>query len=218
MSARPRQLNPSETAMFNADMSRLPADHQSDVALKWRERCINMMREHMNPVADGLGIAAAGLYTGAIGWWDGYNEANRDAMILQWQTVTAPNLQLSPETHPEPFQDVVGPDGAVLHKALTDPRSFLYMNKTAYPTIGFALAGAVGLGGPTYNRYLLAPAIGGVGYLVGSKFRDLAYKAALRKASSNGQLASAGNGNGAPGNGNGNGNAGNPWGGYPRAA
>jgi hypothetical protein len=217
--------------MFNADMARLPVEHQSDVALKWRERCINMMRETMNPLADGLGIAAAGLYTGAIGWWDGYNEAARDKLIVQWQTVTAPNLGVSAETHPEPFQDVVGPDGQVLHKAVSDPRGFLYLNKTAYPTIAFALMGAVGLGGPTYNRYLMAPAIGGVGYLIGSKFRDLAYKASVKKDA--GQLASAANGgaaglpggNGAPtngGNGNGNGNgaeADNPyWGGFPRVA
>ncbi len=52
----PRQLNPSETAMFTADIARLPVEHQADVALTWRERCVAIMQEHMNPLADGLAL------------------------------------------------------------------------------------------------------------------------------------------------------------------
>ena len=223
----PRQLNPSETAMFTADIARLPVEHQADVALTWRERCVAIMQEHMNPLADGLAVATAGIYTGAIGWWDGYNEAQRDKLIVEWQQVTAPGLGVDANAVQTPFQDVYDANGQLVHKRVSDPRDWLRMNRTLYPTVGLALTAVIGVGGPTYNRFFLAPAVGGVGYAVGSWFRDMAYKAAQKKAMAS---ANGGNGNGVNGGGtgngadagngtaNGNGGEGNPYGGYPRAA
>lgn len=218
--ARPRQLNPAETAMFTADMSRLPPEHSADVALKWRERCINLMREHMSPLADGLAITGAGAYSMGLGWWDGVNEQKRDDLVLEWQQVTGPNLGIDTNAVRTPFQDVYDANGQLVHKAVADPRKWLRVPKALYPTAAFAIAAGVGVGGPTYNRYLMAPAVGGVGYVVGSWFRDMAYRSAQKKAAANGngQLAGGnGNGNG-NGNANGNGGQGNPYRGYPRAA
>ena len=56
----PRQLNPEETALFAADMSRLPTEHGADVALKWRERCINIIQAYQNPLADTLACREIG--------------------------------------------------------------------------------------------------------------------------------------------------------------
>ena len=111
---RPRQLNPAETAMYAADNARLPPEHQADVSLKWRERCIAVIQAHMNPVADGLSIVAAAGYTGLLGWWDGGNEGKRDDLVTTWRTVTAPELGIDPNAVREPFQDVYNAQGQLV--------------------------------------------------------------------------------------------------------
>jgi hypothetical protein len=168
--------------MYATDNARLPPEHQADVSLKWRERCIAIIQAHMNPVADGLSIVVAAGYTGLVGFWDGANEGKRDDLVTAWRTTTAPELGIDPNTVREPFQDVYNAQGQLVHKAVKDPRRFMRVNKTVYPTIGLALGGGIGAAyGWRGSRYLMAPALGGVGYLTGSMFRDMAYRKHLQK-------------------------------------
>lgn len=206
---RPIQLNPTRTAAYAADNARLPPEHQADVSLAWRERCIMILRAHMNPIADGLSIVGAGVYTGLIGWWDGVNEGKRDAVVTQWREVTAPGLGVDPSAVREPFQDVFNAQGELVHKGVKDPRRWLRCNKTVYPTLALALVGGVATTmGWMGSRYIVAPAIGGVGYLTGSMFRDMAYRSQLKK-----QEAAA-----VPVTETEQGGADNPYAGYPQVA
>lgn len=202
----PRQLNPAETAMFHADMERLPTEHRTDIALGWRERCINLMRANANPLADGLAVTEAGVVTMGLGWWDGANEAKRDQLILDWQQVEGPNLGIDTNAVQTPFQDVYDANGKLVHKAVADPRKFWKIPKPLWPTFGFGIMAATGLGGPTYNRFLVAPVMGGVGYVVGSWFRDMAYRTAQAKLAQPVPTEQSSGGEG------------NPYNGYPRAA
>lgn len=167
--------------MYAADNSRLPPEHQADVSLKWRERCIAVMHATMNPVADGLCMIVGAGYTALLGWWDGGNEGKRDDLVMEWRTMTAPGLGIDPDTVREPFQDVYNAQGELVHKAVKDPRRFLRLNKTVYPTLTLALGGSLGAAyGWRGSRYVMAPALAGVGYLVGSTTRDMAYRAHLK--------------------------------------
>lgn len=206
---RPRQLNPAETAMFQADMSRLPDEHKADTALQWRERCVEIVRQYMSPVAEGSAIALGGTFSAGLGYWMGLNEYKRDQMTLEWQQVTAPNLGIDAAKVRTPFQDVYDAGGQLVFKGLKDPTKWL-VPKGVYPTAAFAIAGIAGVGGPMYNRFVSAPAIAGTGFLLGSWIRDVAYKRAHEQ-----QTATPDQGEQA---GNGNGGEGNPYRGYPRAA
>jgi hypothetical protein len=208
---KPRQLNPSETAMYSADNATLPPEHQADVSLAWRERCISVMRSTMNPLADALSLATAGGYMGLMGWWDGANEVKRDGLVEEWRNGTAPSIGVDPSVVREPFQDVFNDQGAQVHKAVKDPRGWFRVNKTAYPTIALALTGSVSAAyGWRGARYLMAPALAGVGYLAGSMFRDMAYQSGIAK-----QDALAG---GSIETDTEQGGEGNPYRGYPRSA
>ena len=215
-----RQLNPAETAQFQADMASLPEPHQADVALKWRERCVNALTTYApSPLKQGLQYGAAAGYSIALGLWDGRNDADRNALIEKWRTEAPVTLGVDVQQHPTPFRDVVDPaTGQTLHKAIPDPRNWYGVNKTVVPTLAL-LAGSIGVAvsgkGVGASPFLNAGVFAGGGYLVGSTFRDIAYS----KRANELQAASV-----APGNGNGNGNGangeggpvGNPCGGYPR--
>lgn len=207
----PRQLNPEETALFAADMSRIPTEHGADVGLKWRERCVNLISAYQNPLADTLAFIGAGGYIGAIGWWQGYNELERDKVVLEWQTVTAPALKIDPKAVPEPFQDVFDAQGKLVFKAVKDPTKLGPIPVTLYPTGVLALVAALNAGGAHYNRFIAAPAVAGVGFAVGSIFRDLAYKAGVKKQAE--MLAAATTTTPTT-----TGGEGNPYRGFPRAA
>jgi hypothetical protein len=219
--ARPHQLNPAETAMFAAEMARLPGEHQADVAMKWRERCIAVIQAQADPLVAGASIVAMGAYTAGMGWWDGDNEARRDSLVMAWRNQTAPALGIDTNTVKEPFQDVYNAQGQLVHKAEKDPRTFLRINKTLYPSLALLIGGGVAAtyGAMRTSKMMMLPAIGGLGYNAGSMARDMAYR--KRSAKQNGAAqqpsvpangAAAGNGNAA-----GNGGAGNPYPGYPRA-
>lgn len=191
---KPQQLNPQQTAAFQHKMAALPNPHAADVALKWRERFVNVALAY-NPGAVGYGvqIISAGAYGGVLGWWDGNNEAERNHAKEIWQTQTAPGLGIDPNVHPEPFVNIVDPTtGQVIHKAQPDPRAWIGINKTAYPTVALLL-GAVGASfsdaGVRAVPYLLAGAYSGFGYLIGTSARDMFYKKkrdALRAAAAGG--------------------------------
>lgn len=214
-----RQLNPSETSAFKADMGTLPPEHQADVALKWRERCVNALTTFVpTPIQEGMQFISAGLYTTAIGAWDGANDAERTAHIRQWKTDTAVRLGVNLDEYPTPFRDVIDKTtGETIHKAIPDPRSWYGVNKTVVPTAVLALS-SIGLAatgrGQAVNPYLKAGALAGGGYLVGSAFRDLAYERRAKALEAGAAIA--------PPNGEANGQeeggpVGNPCGGYPRA-
>jgi len=206
---RPRQLNPEETARYAADNATLPPEHQADVGLKWRERCIAIIRQSMSPAADFAALALGGVYTGAIGWWDGANEGKRDDLVTQWRQVTARGLGIDPNTVTEPFQDVYNAQGELVHKAVKDPRKISFLPKAAYPTAALALVGGFGAAyGWVGSRYFMAPAVAGVGYLAGSAFRDMAYRRHLQQQ---GVLA-------APTEPTAEGGEENPFMGYPKSA
>jgi len=215
MTASARQLNPAETSQFVADMATLPPEHQADVALKWRERCVNALTTYVpTPAREVIQFGVTGLFTGALGWMDGSNDADRSAAIMQWRTEAGPKLGINVTQHPTPFKDVVDPQtGATLHKAVADPRSWKGIPKPLIPTLGLAFT-SVGLAwagkGQAVNPYIKASALGGGGYIVGSQFRDLAYnRRAAELEAASAPIADSGNGNGAA--------VGNPCGGYPRA-
>lgn len=206
-----RQLTPEETALFAADMASLPPEHGADVALKWRERCINLLNSSQSALADGASVAEAALYVGAIGWWQGANEAARDKIVLEWQTVTAPKLGVDPKAVPTPFQDVLDAGGKVVAKAVADPTKLAGVPMTWIPTGLLLLMGVIGVGGAQHNRYILAPALGGFGFGLGTYFRDRAYQAALAKQAATAVAATT-----TPTT---TGGEGNPsYRGYPRAA
>jgi hypothetical protein len=210
-----RQLNPAETSQFIADMGTLPDEHRADVALKWRERCINALTTYVpSPAREVLQFGATGVFTGLLGAWDGRNDADRSALVQNWLTEAGPKLGIDVAKHPTPFRDVVDPStGATLHKAVADPRNMWGANKALYPTLGLALT-SIGLSwadkGQSVNPFLKAGALGGGGYLVGSAMRDLFYSRRVAQLES--AAAPLASGNGAEG-----GAAENPCGGYPRA-
>lgn len=203
-----RQLTPEETALFTADMASLPPQHGADVALKWRERCINLLNSSQSSLADGVAVAEAGAYTAGIGWWQGMNEAARDKIVLEWQTVKAPALGIDPKAVPTPFQDVLDAGGKLVAKAVPDPTKLAGVTMTWIPTGLLALVGIIGFGGAHYNRYLLAPALGGIGFGLGTYFRDRAYKAAFEKQTAVAAATTPTT----------TGGEGNPYRGFPRAA
>ena len=213
-----RQLNPAETAQFQADMASLPEPHQADVALKWRERCVNALTTYVpTPAKETLMFGSAAGYAALMGTWDGANDADRNAMIETWRAEAPATLGVNLQTHPTPFRDVVDPaTGQTIHKAIPDPRNWYGLNKTAYPTLGLLVASVgvsvTGKGAPV-NPFLKAGALAGGGYLLGSTFRDMAYTRRANQIES-GAVAPPSNGNGANGEG---GPAENPCGGYPRA-
>lgn len=217
--AKPRQLNPAETAQFQADMARLPPQEQTNIALKWRERFVNAVGTQHNPVSTGFELVSAGVWSSGMGAWDGANQAARDAAIKQWREVAGPELgftaeQLAPGgQYPDPFRRIVDESGQVVHEAVTDPRSWLGINRTLYPTFGLGLLAALGAGGVSFNRYLIAGTLGGVSYSAGETFRELVYQRNIKAHSDAQALAQAQQAGG-------NGQAeGNPWyGRYPRAA
>lgn len=186
--AIPRQLNPAQTAMFSAKMARLPPEHQSDIALSWRERCVAVIQAQADPAVAAASIVAMGVYTASTGWWDGENEARRDELVRKWRTETAPSMGINPATVGQPFHDVYNADGKLVHKAVPDPRTFWRINKTIYPSVALLIASgaAATYGMPALSRMMLFPAIGGLGYNLGSKIRDMAY------ASRAGKLEAAG--------------------------
>lgn len=208
----PRQLNPAETAMFEADLARLPPPHRADIVLGWRERCVALAQKHMSVGADGLAILAGGAYCSAIGAWDGVSQYKRDWLITEWQQTTAPSLGIDPNQVRTPFQDVYDANGKLVHKKVRDPRAWLWFNNTLYPTAAFAMLAGFGVGGPFGNRFLVAPVIGGVGYVLGSWFRDKAYSMVLEHQAS--KLPTNGTVNGTTNGGT----EGNPYRGFPRAA
>lgn len=176
-----RQLNPQQTARFVHNMRRLNPDDQADVALKWRERAVNVANA-FNPGAVGttIQVASSGAYAGLLGWWDGANEAKRAALIEEWRTVTAPKLNIDTSVHETPFKDVTDANGQLVHKAVQDPRNWLHLNKALWPTLGLGLAtaGVAAMGGGyRVTPYLTALTMGGIGYLAGTTVRDAAYKA-----------------------------------------
>lgn len=214
-----RQLNPAETAQFQADMASLPAEHQADVALKWRERCVNALTTYVpTPAKEIAQFTLAGAYSGALGWWDGDNDAKRNALIENWRAEAPVKLGVDLAKYPTPFRDVVDAGGNTIHKAIPDPRNWMGLNKTAWSTLGLVVT-SIGLAvadkGVAAQPYLKGSALAGGGYLVGSTFRDLAYSRRANQIS-NGAVAAPTNGNGNGANGEG-GPAGNPCGGYPRA-
>lgn len=176
-----RQLNPHQTARFVHNMRRLNPHDQADIALKWRERAVNVVNA-FNPgaVGTGLQVATSTAYAGILGWWDGDNEAERAALVEEWKTTTAPKLNVDTGQHDTPFRDVTDANGQIVHKAIPDPRNWLHLNKTLWPTLGLMLVtgGAALMGeGVRIAPYTTALAIGGIGYLAGTTVRDAAYKA-----------------------------------------
>ena len=206
--SRPHQLNPAETAMFVAEMNRIPDEHKADIALKWRERCISVIEANADPLVASGSLILMGGYTAGMGWWDGDNEAKRDELVMQWRTQTAPGLGIDPNTVKEPFQDVYNAEGQLVHRAIKDPRTWLRINKTVYPSLMLLVgAGVAGTYGALRSaKIMLYPALGGLGYNAGSMFRDMAYrKRAAKQTATVTQTA-------------GNGGVGNPYAGYPRSA
>jgi len=180
---RPRHLNPSETAVFKQDYSRLPPDHQADVALKWRESFVNLANRHQNPVADGLNVVTSGIYAGLLGAWDGENEAVQKAMVRKWVAEDAAKKGIDPIDHPSPFVNIYSPDGKLIHEATPDPRAWFGINRTLYPTFALGILAVAGVGssapdeeGMDLNRYLVGGTLAGVSYAVGSALRDVVYR------------------------------------------
>ncbi len=209
----PRQLNPAETAAFKAKMGMLPPEHQSDVALKWRERFVNVATAYApTPLMATSQVAVSGAYSGLIGYWDGYNQYKRRQLVANWEQ-TAPGLGVNLAEHPTPFKDVVN-NGQVVHRAVQDPTTLgpTPINRTLAATLALAgVSGIVALAdrdgrfNATVNPFLKLSAMTGIGYAVGSAFRDAALKKEERKA-----LAATTTGNEQPQNG-GQDAAGNPW-------
>jgi hypothetical protein len=172
----PRQLNPAETQEFMYEAQSLPKEDLADVALKWRERCVNVLTA-FNPSAAGVAgqVGAGGAWGGAMGWWDAKNHLEQQALIEAWQTTVAPSLGIDTGQYPTPFQTIVDANGAVVHQATKNPRAWLGVNKTAYLTAGLGLAaGALSYfdRGTMAAPYLTAGAMSGVGYVVGTAVHD----------------------------------------------
>ena len=185
---KPRQLNPVETSNFVAKHATLPPDHQADVALKWRERFVNVATAYApSPLMVTGQLTAAATFVGAMGHWDGINEAKRVELVEAWRDQAA-GLGVDLAKHPTPFQTITGPDGQVIHKGVPDPRAFFYVNKVFWPSFGMALVAGVGSlldrdgrWDATVAPFLKTSAISGGAYLIGSTFRDMAFKRAREK-------------------------------------
>lgn len=180
---RPRHLNPSETAVFKQDMARLPADHQADVALKWRESFVNLANRHQNPASDGLNVVTSGVYAGLLGAWDGENEAVQKEIVRKWKAEEAAKKGIDPLDHPSPFVNIYSQDGKLLHEATPDPRTWFGINRTLYPTFVLGVMAVAGVGSSTpsdpgmdLNRFLVGGTLAGVSYAVGSALRDVVYR------------------------------------------
>lgn len=178
---KPQHLNPAETARFQQKMATLPPAHQADVALKWRERFVNVANTYApGPLGTTAQVVGSGVYAGMLGYWDGVNEAERNHAKETWQTKTAPELGIDTTRHPEPFSNIVDPTtGAVVHKAQSDPRNWMGVNKTVAPTLGLGLAAIIMSAVDVGDRavpYIKSLVFTGVGYVVGTSIRDQMYK------------------------------------------
>lgn len=184
-----RQLNPADTANFEAQFYTLPPEHQADVALKWRERCIDVLAEVVSPAGVLTGGAVAGAYGTVIGMWQGAKEAEAMAIVEAWEATGAGNLGLDINDHPTPFKTIVGPGGEVVHKAVSDPRKFLGMPRGLLPTAAFGVAAMATTPYVRTSRALRDISMGGIGYLTGTAAMDWQFKRSFAKAQGGGAPA-----------------------------
>lgn len=190
---KPVQLNPQDTAVFVENMRRLNPNDQADVAMKWRERAVNAVAAlNPGPIGTSLEVLGGSAYGAGIGAWDGVNEARRAALIDQWRSTTAPSLNISTVDYPEPFQKIAGADGTVIFEGVSDPRTWLGLNKAAWPTIGLVLTG-LGLAftseGMRAAAVITTVATSGAAYLLGTTMRDTMYKRERDRIATKGALA-----------------------------
>jgi hypothetical protein len=178
--ARPKNLNPAETAAFREDMVKLPPDHAADVALKYREAFVNAASRRQNPATDGIGVLLSTGYAGVIGAYDGELEAQRNEVIRRWVTNDAAKKGIDPLQYPTPFVSIYDKDGKVLHEATPDPRKWFGVPKVFYPTAVFGVMAAAGVGaaapgepGVDFNSYLVGVTIAGAAYTIGSSLREV---------------------------------------------
>jgi hypothetical protein len=180
----PRQLNPDETVAFITDFERLPAEHQADECLIWRERAVACAQALLSP--KGMFVGAVGATAGAalMGVLRADGEYKAAQLVQDWQDAGATAVGLDPAIHPTPFKTVVDEQGIIVHQAAKDPRKPWGAGPANKETYVMVATGAVALGSTAYypaHRVARDTFFSCWGFYAGSKAADAAYDRMVEK-------------------------------------
>jgi len=184
-----RQLNPVETQAYEAQFMTLPPEHQADVAMVWRERCIDVLSEMVNPGSALIGAFVGASYGALLGAWSGRGEAEAFALTEEWKAAGAASKGIDPADHPTPFKTITDKSGNVIHERVGDPRKFGGLPRGGWATIVSGIGSMATTPYFRVSRTLRDMTNSGVGFLAGSAMSEWAFNSHLDKMAQGGANA-----------------------------
>lgn len=177
-----KAFNPVEYKNDFVQLAQSAPQDAADVAIKWRERFMNQAQEMQKSTEQIAEIGIAGVTAFVLSVANGGWEAQRDAMIAQWEEEGHVDAEADLETYPTPFTHPEGEKNPM--------KLFGIVDKTLVATLLLGTAAALNIA-KKYTPLVRAAALGSGATWASNLGRDIGYKRTKEKLAAEAEVVAA---------------------------